>query len=270
MNDLLIRSALPALLTALLCAPLPALAAKAKAGTTPVVEDEGFTRPLESLKYLKSDDESVTFEKATLDALAVPDPWESVNRRLYHFNQRVDEKVLLPVVRGYRFFLPDPLRAGVSNFFSNLSDVTHLANSMLQLKGKRSLQTGGRLLLNTTVGLAGIWDPASKIGLEQQIEDFGQTLGYYGLQQGPYVMLPILGPSNVRDAGGRAVDFGIGEAVNFLDVPATSAEHPEISAMKIVNEREVTEFRYGQLNSPFEYEKLRYVYSRARELQVQD
>lgn len=252
------------LLTALLLGPPPVLAAKS------AVEDEGFTRPLDSLKYLKSGDETVTFEKATLDALAVPDPWESANRRLYHFNQRVDEQVLLPVVRTYRFFVPDVVRSGVSNFFSNLGDVTNLANSMLQLKGKRSLNTGGRLLLNTTVGLAGLWDPASKIGLVKQPEDFGQTLGFYGATQGPYVMLPILGPSNVRDASGRAVDFGIGEAVNFLNVAETSTDHPEISVVKMVNERETTEFRYGQLNSPFEYEKLRYVFSRARELQVKD
>lgn len=252
-----------ALLAALLC-PLPAWASE----TTQ--DDEGFTRPLESLKYLKSDDDAVTFEQATLEALVVPDPWESANRRLYHFNQRVDEKVLLPIVRSYRFFVPDVLRSGVSNFFSNLGDVTNLVNSMLQLKGKRSLNTSGRLLLNTTVGLAGIWDPASRIGLDRQPEDFGQTLGFYGVKQGPYVMLPILGPSNVRDASGRAADFGIGEGINFLNVAATSTDHPEISVVKVVNERETTEFRYGQLNSPFEYEKLRYVFSRARELQVQD
>lgn len=263
MTDFLTR----ALLTTLLCSPLPVLAASATAAST---ADEGFTRPLESLKYLKKGDAADTFEQATLNALDVPDPWESVNRRLYHFNQRVDEKVLLPVVRGYRFFVPDLMRAGISNFYSNLTDVTHLTNSVLQLKGKRSLQTGGRLLLNTTVGLAGIWDPASKLGLEQQIEDFGQTLGYYGVKQGPYVMLPILGPSSVRDGSGRAVDFTAGEAINFLNVAQTSTEHPEISVVKVLNEREVTGFRYGQLNSPFEYEKLRYVFSRARELQVQD
>lgn len=230
--------------------------------------DEGFTRPLASLKYLRHDKGVIVFNQATLELLDVPDPWESANRRLYHFNQRVDERVLVPMVKGYRFFIPDLLREGVTNFFSNLGDVSNFTNSLLQLKGKRSLQTGGRLLINTTVGLAGVWDPASKLGIIKESEDFGQTLGFYGVKQGPYLMLPILGPSNARDASGRAVDFVAGESINFLNVAETSNDHREISAVKIVNEREITGFRYGQLNSPFEYEKLRYVFSRARELQV--
>ena len=234
------------------------------------IHDEGFKQPLASLKFLRQAEGAVVFNQATLELLDVQDPWESANRRLYHFNQRVDERVLLPVVNGYRFFVPSLVRQGVTNIFSNLSDVSHLTNSVLQLKGKRSLKTGGRLLINTTVGLAGLWDPAAKLGLQQEIEDFGQTLGFYGVDQGPYLILPVLGPSNARDAGGRAVDFTVSESINFLNVPETSNEHREISALKIVNEREVTEFRYGQMNSPFEYEKLRYVFSRARELQVLD
>ena len=232
--------------------------------------DEGFTQPLASLKFLRHDQGVAVFNQATLGLLDVPDPWESANRRLYHFNQRVDERILMPVVKGYRFFMPQLLRQGVTHFFGNLGDVSNLSNSLLQLKGKRSLQTGGRLLINTTLGLAGIWDPASKLGLSKETEDFGQTLGFYGIKQGPYLMLPVLGPSNVRDAGGRVVDFAAGESINMLNVAESSNQHREISLLKIVNEREVTEFRYGQLNSPFEYEKLRFVFSRARELQVLD
>lgn len=232
--------------------------------------DEGFTQPLATLKYLRHDKGVIVFNQATLELLNVPDPWESANRRLYHFNQRVDERILVPVVKGYRFFVPELLRQGVTNFFGNLGDVSNFSNSLLQLKGKRSLQTGGRLLINTTVGLAGIWDPASKLGIIKESEDFGQTLGFYGVKQGAYLMLPILGPSNVRDASGRVVDFAAGESINFLNVAEASNEHREISVVKIVNEREITEFRYGQLNSPFEYEKLRFVFSRARELQVLD
>ena len=262
-----------ALLTALLLLchqPLPALAAgkTAPAHATAPDDDEGFTHPLDSLRYLPQDEGN--FERASLEALEVSDPLESVNRRIYHFNQRLDEKVLLPVVRSYRFFVPAPVRTGVSNFFSNLGDVGNFANSLLQLKGKRSLETGGRLLLNTTVGLAGLWDPATRVGLVKQSEDFGQTLGHYGVGQGAYVMLPLLGPSNVRDAGGRAVDFVGDQEINFLDVPETSRTHVEITALRAVDTRATTDFRYGQLNTPFEYEKLRYVYSRARALQVRD
>lgn len=244
---------------AMALASMPALA---------TTEDEGFTQPLASLKYLRHDKGVQVFNQATLTLLDVPDPWEPVNRRLYHFNQRVDERVLIPVVKGYRFFIPDVLRQGVTNFFGNLGDVSNFGNSLLQLKGKRSLQTGGRLLINTTVGLAGVWDLASKLGIVKENEDFGQTLGFYGVKPGAYLMLPILGPSNVRDASGRVADFAAGESINFLNVAETSNDHREISVVKIVNEREVTEFRYGQLNSPFEYEKLRFVFSRARELQV--
>lgn len=244
---------------AMALASMPALA---------TTEDEGFTQPLASLKYLRHDKGVLAFNQATLTLLDVPDPWEAVNRRLYHFNQRVDERVLIPVVKGYRFFIPDVLRQGVTNFFGNLSDVSNFGNSLLQLKGKRSLQTGSRLLINTTVGLAGVWDPASKLGIVKESEDFGQTLGFYGVKPGAYLMLPILGPSNVRDASGRVADFAAGESINFLNVAETSNDHREISVVKIVNEREITEFRYGQLNSPFEYEKLRFVFSRARELQV--
>jgi len=259
------RPARTAPLAALL---LAAAALPAGAAAIPGDDDEGFTHPLESLRYLRQDEGN--FERASLEALDVPDPWEPVNRRLYHFNQRLDEKVMTPVAQGYRFFVPPLVRTGVTHFFDNLGDVTNLANSLLQFKGKRSLQTGGRLLLNTTVGVLGLWDPATRVGLPRQPEDFGQTLGYYGVRQGPYVMLPALGPSNLRDATGRAVDFAGEQTINFLDVPDTSRTHIEITGLRVIDTRATTDFRYGQLNSPFEYEKLRYVFSRARELQVAD
>lgn len=230
--------------------------------------DEGFTHPLDSLHYLKHDADN--FEKASLKALDVPDPWESMNRRLYHFNQRLDEKLLLPVLKGYQFVVPKLVRTGVSNFFSNLGDVTNLANSLLQLKGKQSLETGERLLVNTTVGLFGLWDPATHIGLLKKTEDFGQTLGHYGVGAGPYLVLPALGPSNLRDGIGQAANFYGEYEINFLNVPHTSSHYPEITALRVIDMRAGNDFRYGQLNSPFEYEKIRYVYSRARELQVGD
>ena len=111
--------------------------------------------PLESLRFVPSDHQ-IIFERSSLVALAVKDPWEAVNRRVYHFNQRADEYVLLPVVRGYRFALPSFVRSGVHNVFNNLGDVTNLLNSILQLKPKRTATTTGRLLLNTTLGIAGI------------------------------------------------------------------------------------------------------------------
>ncbi len=237
----------------------------AHADTTP--DADGFTNPLEQLQFNPYLDQR-EFERSTLGALHVYDPWESWNRRVYHFNYRFDEWVFLPVVRGYRYVTPSLVRSGVSNFFGNLGDVPNLLNSLLQFKGKRSLQTTGRLLVNTTVGVAGLWDPASRIGLLKQNEDFGQTLGFYGVPDGPYVMLPLLGPSNLRDTGGRVFDFVAENQINYLNVAEVSSDHPEITLLRVIDTRNTTNFRYGQLNSPFEYEKVRYVYREARKLQI--
>lgn len=228
---------------------------------------DGFTNPLEQLNFNPHLNQH-EFERASLDALQVYDPWESWNRRMYHFNYRFDEWVFLPVVDGYRTVTPSFVRSGVSNFFSNLGDVPNLLNSLLQFKGKRSMNTTARLLLNTTIGVAGLWDPATRMGLPKQSEDFGQTLGFYGVPDGPYVMLPLLGPANLRDTGGKLFDFVAENQINYLNVAEVSNDHPEISALKVVDLRYTTSFRYGQLNTPFEYEKVRYVYREARKLQI--
>lgn len=232
-----------------------------------VIDADGFTEPLNELKFNPGLDQR-EFERSTLAALNVYDPWESMNRRIYHFNYRFDQWVFLPVVDGYRYITPGFVRSGVSNFFSNLGDVPNLLNSLLQFKGKRSMEITARLILNTTIGVAGLWDPASKMGLPHQSEDFGQTLGFYGVPDGPYLMLPILGPSNIRDTGGLAVDFSAENAINFLNVAEVSSNHPEVVVLRAVDKRYTTRFRYGQLNSPFEYEKVRYVYTEARKLQI--
>ncbi len=231
------------------------------------VDPDGFSEPLKTLKFNPGLDQR-EFERSSLDALNVYDPLESWNRRVYHFNYRFDEWVFLPVVNGYRYITPGFLRSGVSNFFGNLGDIPNLLNSLLQLKGQRSMETTGRLLFNTTLGIAGLWDPATMLGLPKQTEDFGQTLGFYGVPAGPYLMLPILGPSNLRDTGGLVADFSLESQINFLNVAEVSGDHPEISALRAVDKRHSTNLRYGQTNSPFEYDKIRYVYSEARKLQI--
>ncbi|WP_430472506.1 MlaA family lipoprotein [Zestomonas insulae] len=233
----------------------------------PRADQDGFTTPLEQLQFNPGLDQR-EFERSTFDAINVYDPLESWNRRVYHFNYRFDEWVFVPVIHGYRYVTPHFVRSGVSNFFSNLGDVPNLLNSLLQFKGQRSLEITGRLLLNTTLGVVGLWDPASKMGLPKQNEDFGQTLGFYGVPDGPYLMLPLFGPSNVRDTGGLVVDFAADYQINFLNVPETSSDHPEITLLRAVDKRYTTNFRYGQTNSPFEYEKIRYVYTEARKLQI--
>ena len=231
------------------------------------LDDDGFKQPLQRLQFNPRLDQR-EFERSTLGALNVYDPLESWNRRVYHFNYRFDEWVFLPLVNGYRYVTPDLVEHGVSNFFGNLGEVPNLLNSLLQFKGKRAMQTTARLLFNTTLGVAGLWDPASRMGLPKQKEDFGQTLGFYGLPAGPYLMLLVLGPSNLRDTGGLVVDFGAESSVNLLNVAEVSSNHPEVTVLKVVDQRAITNFRYGQLNTPFEYEKLRYAYTEARKLQI--
>ena len=138
-----------------------------------------------------------------------------------------------------------------SSFFSHLGEIPTLANSVLQLKGHRAMETTARILFNTIFGIGGIWDPASKMGLAKNSEDFGQTLGYYGVPSGPYLMLPLLGPSNVRDTSGIVADYTLDFTVNWLNVAKESERHPEIFALKIVDQRYITKLRYGEMNSLF-------------------
>ena len=134
------------------------------------------------------------------------DPWERLNRRTYAFNDAIDRAVLKPVAKGYRKVTPRPVRTGVSNFMDNLQYPITIVNDVLQGKLKPAASDTGRLVLNTTVGIGGIFDVASKAGLQKGDEDFGQTLGKWGVRPGPFVMLPLLGPSTVRDTFGKIPD----------------------------------------------------------------
>jgi phospholipid-binding lipoprotein MlaA len=134
------------------------------------------------------------------------DPWEKVNRIIYKFNDTLDEAAVRPVAKGYQKIVPRFARTGISNFFNNLDDVNVVVNDVLQLKLKAALQDSGRLLLNTTVGLGGFIDVASEVGWYKNYEDFGQTLGHWGVKPGPYVVLPFLGSSTVRDTVGMIPD----------------------------------------------------------------
>jgi len=134
------------------------------------------------------------------------DPWESWNRGVYKFNDKLDRAVAKPVARAYVKVVPQPIRTGVTNFFANLETPTVMVNDALQGKFVAAANDLGRFALNTTLGLAGILDPASSAGLQRNNEDFGQTLGKWGVHSGPFVELPILGPSDLRDGPARLVD----------------------------------------------------------------
>ncbi|MFZ5541798.1 MAG: MlaA family lipoprotein [Pseudomonadota bacterium] len=134
------------------------------------------------------------------------DPLERMNRHVFDFNDRVDRAVLKPVAHGYVAVVPEPVRGCVTNFFANLGDVSNAANNLLQGKPVEAVSDICRIAINTTVGVLGCFDVASKMGLEKHNEDFGQTLGRWGLGSGAYLVLPLLGPSSVRDAVGRVPD----------------------------------------------------------------
>lgn len=128
-----------------------------------------------------------------------PDPWENMNRSVTKFNEGLDDYVLKPVAKGYRAITPEPVDKGISNFFSNLDDVTVFINDLFQFKLFQATSDLARLTVNSTMGIAGIFDVATIIGLEKHHEDFGQTLGMWGAPEGPYLVLPFFGPSTLRD-----------------------------------------------------------------------
>jgi len=134
------------------------------------------------------------------------DPWENFNRKVYSFNEAVDEAVLKPVATAYRKVVPQLVRTGVSNVLGNVGDAWSAVNHLLQGKVGSGLDMGMRVLSNTFFGLGGLLDPATEMGLTRRSEDFGQTLGRWGMGPGPYLVLPLLGPSTVRDTGGLLLD----------------------------------------------------------------
>ncbi len=198
----------------------------------------------------------------------IPDPWEGFNRSMYRFNYRFDKYVYLPVVNGYKTITPDFLEQGIHNFFLNLDDIVTFYNSILQLNGTKTVQTTGRFLVNTTVGLLGFIDVASKVGIPKHDEDFGQTLGYWGVGEGPYLVLPILGPSNVRDGVGLGVDFVAFTAV-LDELDMKDSELWALGIMKGIDERAQVSFRYYETGTPFEYNWVKLLYTTKRKMDIE-
>jgi ABC-type transporter lipoprotein component MlaA len=179
------------------------------------------------------------------------DPLEPVNRRIYRFNDAADRWVLLPAVRGYRFVVPRIARTAIHNVFETLDEVTTLVNTFLQFRPRASAQTLGRIGVNLTMGVAGLWDAATWLGMPDHDEDFGQTLGVWGVGTGPYLVVPLLGPGSLRDLPGRIVD-----AIPFViaDVPPLY-----VRPLEALDARDANPFRYGEVGVPFEYLTVRFL-----------
>ncbi len=137
------------------------------------------------------------------------DPLEPMNRAIFEFNEIVDDNVLKPIAKGYKYVTPDPVEVGISNFFSNLGEIGTITNDLLQLKFAQAGRDTMRFFLNSTLGIFGIFDVATPLGLSKNKEDFGQTLGFWGVPDGPYLVLPFLGPSSFRDGPSMLVDYEI-------------------------------------------------------------
>lgn len=157
---------------------------------------------------------------ASVKSADARDPWESMNRSIYNFNDAVDTVAIKPAAKVYVNVVPSFVRTGLYNFMGNLGDVWSMANSALQLKGQHAVESFMRVSVNTVFGLGGVLDIATEMRLERHKEDFGQTLGYWGVKPGPYVVLPLLGPSTLRDTVAFPVDYK-GDAIRQFDDQAT-------------------------------------------------
>ncbi|MGE3496602.1 MAG: VacJ family lipoprotein [Candidatus Binatia bacterium] len=162
-------------------------------------------------------------EEATVDeqqASGFPDPWENTNRKMLWFDRQLDGWVITPAVDIYQFLVPEPARHAVRRFCLNINSPAVLVNDLLQREWADASITTERFLINSTVGIGGLFDPAEDFGLPRHSSDFGQTLALAGLDSGPYVVLPFFGPSNVRDASGAVVDFLLQPMLYALPIAA--------------------------------------------------
>jgi phospholipid-binding lipoprotein MlaA len=167
------------------------------------------------------------------DEAALVDPWEGFNRKVFAFNDRVDRWALRPAAQGYRAVTPDFMETGISQFFSNLGEIRNSVNAALQWKWGEAGRSAGRFVLNSTFGFLGVLDVASSLNVAKVDEDFGQTLGVWGVDTGPYVMLPFLGPSNVRDSIGIAPDRLLDPSRQIDDVAVSNS----LLALEIISLR---------------------------------
>jgi phospholipid-binding lipoprotein MlaA len=191
------------------------------------------------------------------------DPLEPFNRTVYDFNDGLDRAIFKPVATAYKDVTPSPVRTGVNNFFNNMSDVWSVVNNALQLKPKETLETGMRVVFNSIFGFAGVLDIGTEMRLARNKQDFGQTLGYWGVESGAYVVLPFFGPSSVRDTVGTVVDSSVDIVSNVNNVPARNS----LIGLRVVDKRAqflgVTDFVEQAALDPYSFTRDLYLQRRA-------
>jgi len=195
------------------------------------------------------------------------DPYEEVNRSVYSFNENLDKAVLEPVADSYDFLLPKTLQTGVQNFFNNANYPITIVNQILQGKFSESLESLFRFTINTTIGIGGLFDPATNIGLELKDEDFGQTLSVWGINQGPYLMSPILGPYTLRHAVGDLVD-NVFNPLSYIDDTITKYSFKIIEKVQDRSDLSALEEELYSSFDPYQY--IRDSYIQNREYKIED
>lgn len=204
---------------------------------------------------------------ASLPAVAEPerDPWEGFNRSVFAFNETLDRYAIRPVANGYQYVTPDIVEQGVSNVFDNVAELGNVVNSLLQLKFDDAGSSFARLTFNTTFGLLGVLDVATPMGIESRNEDFGQTLGYWGVESGPYLVLPFIGPSTVRDGAALVVDYNLDPISRVDDVPSRNS----LGALRLIDLR-ARLLKAEQIISGDRYGFVRDAYLQRREYMIND
>ena len=237
-------------------------------------EQDGYGILVANLEEL---DEDYIASSQVFQLTGINDSLEPFNRRMYAFNTQLDRKVLYPASRVYSAVVPKPIRKGISNFYNNFSEIPTFVNSLLQLKPGKAVNALGRFVVNSTVGVLGVADVAKNMGMKRDPETMGDTLGHYRVGTGSYLVLPMFGPSNIRDAIGTGIDTvtegavrGVAEEKLFFDTRVFDKTvygftRPVVTGL---NARSILSMRYGDLNSPFEYDLVRALYHNYRKIQV--
>lgn len=238
------------------------------------IEQDGYGVLAENLEELNED---YIVSSQVFQLTGINDSMEPFNRRMYALNTQLDRKIVYPASRIYAAAVPKPVRKGISNFYNNFKEIPTFVNSVLQLKPGKAANALGRFVINSTAGLLGVTDVAKNIGLRSDPETMGDTLGHYGIGTGSFLVLPVLGPSTVRDAVGSAADAAMEGAARgvvdkklffdtgIFDKTVYGFTRPVVTGL---NARSMLSIKYGDLNSPFEYDLVKALYYNYRKIQV--
>ena len=238
-----------------------------------ILDKDNFGTLASNIKY--PDEEYILTDKIFY-LTDINDSLEPFNRRMYALNTEIDRYVYIPITTVYTAYVPKPVRVGINNFFVNLGEITTTMNSLLQLKPGKALNSLGRFAINSTVGIGGIFDVAKNVGMKNDPETFGETLGVYGVDAGSYLVVPLTGPTTVRDGVGMVVDGYVSGQVQEKIFNNTIYEigieknvfFPTKTTAQGLNARAMVKFKYGDMNSPFEYDLARAFIYNYRQLQV--